>query len=153
MVTAAGAIAPSIVEEWDSSSRVLDTCVNIHPYSIGIGSLEKQPGAKYGTNWAFMKIDGVDPVNEANTATGLYDYFCEATVQYKAGLLNASQLALIQKFVERAQGATALVGKPGVLAVPDFINNIPDFTYSAANPVSWQTKAGKMCALPVVVGP
>ena len=168
--TAATALIPGNVAEISSSTKILTQGVDVTPYSIGISSTEKQPNvdgnsdgvADYGTNWAFVKINGVDPIPEINTATGAYDYFCEASVQRKTTALDANQAAFLNVFVAAAQDPAAIVGKPGVLASPDYVaagdpNDVDgdgDITeYTSQNPVNWQTKKGQMCKLPTLFFP
>ncbi|MGD8570839.1 MAG: hypothetical protein PVG89_07640 [Gammaproteobacteria bacterium] len=152
--TDATALIPGNVEHVGSSTTIVRDRLDVTPNAIAYGSMEKQPGASYGTNWAMVKIDGVDGTIEANTATGAYDFYCEASCQYQTANVNPEQEALISAIVTAAQDASALAGSQGVLAVADFINNVPDLQFDhATNPVSWTTKNSSACKFPTQVYP
>jgi hypothetical protein len=152
--TSATALIPGNVEHVGSSTTIVRDRLDVNPGAIAYGSMEKQPGASYGTNWAMVKMDGVDGTVEANTAHGDYEFYCEAACQYQTAAVSADQTALIDAIVTAAQDASALAGSQGVLAVPDFVNNIPDLAFDhATNPVSWTTKNASACKFPTLVFP
>lgn len=152
--TALTALIPGNVQEIGSSTTIVRDRLNVTPGGIANGSLEKPPGASYGTNWAFVKMDGIDPTDEANTATGSWDFYCEASCQYQTTATTSDQAALINAMITAAQDAASLAGSPGVLAVADFVNNVPDLVFNhATNPVSWSTKNAQACKFPTQLFP
>lgn len=162
-VTAATAAIPGSVQEFESSSQILTNCANTAPNAIAVSSLEKKPGTKYGTNWAYVAIDGVLPTEE-NAALGYYDYSFENSMQYNTVAISTAQQSFVNELFNRAKQATVLAGKPGVLGLPDGTINLPadlfdidgdtiTAEYVSANPVSWTTRDGKACKAHVSVFP
>ena len=154
---------PGELEEISSSTKILSQCVDVNPRAIGISSLEKQPGVKYGTNWAYVAIDGVMPTEE-NAATGKYDYVFENSMQYNNTVVDAAQKGFMDKLFAAAKDASVLAGLSGVLGVPDYVVNTPgDFAdsngngilaeYVPSNPVSWLTRDTQGCKPLVQVFP
>jgi hypothetical protein len=142
------------VEEISSSSSILTSCMNTQPAAIGISSLEKAPGATYGTNWAYVNIDGITPTLD-NAAFGYYDYMFENSMQYNSAVISANQLTFINAMFTAAQNPATLVGLPGVLAIPVGSNTPLDFAdsngngvlaeYASTNPVASVTRGGNAC--------
>ena len=143
------------LEEISSSTKILSQCVDVNTRAIGISSLEKQPSAKYGTNWAYVAIDGVMPTEE-NAATGKYDYLFENSMQYNNTVVDAAQKGFLDALFAAAKDASVLAGKPGVLGVPDYVVNVPgDFSdlngngilaeFNPSSPVSWVTRNTQAC--------
>jgi hypothetical protein len=134
--------------------------VNFVVGGIAISSLEKQPGPKYGNNWQFVKLDGVDPVQEVNTAVGLYPHFCTNSLQIvndpSLSITTQAQRDFLGAFFVAAADPSEVVGKAGVLAKqPNTCGNPNDvdgdgdlWKYTATNPVNGQTKQDKMCKFP-----
>lgn len=146
---------PGELEEISSSTKILSQCVDTNTRAIGISSLEKQPSAKYGTNWAYVAIDGIMPTEE-NAATGKYDYLFENSMQYNNTVVDAAQKGFLDALFAAAKDASVLAGKPGVLGVPDYVVNIPgDFAdlngngilaeFNPSSPVSWVTRETQAC--------
>lgn len=153
-VTAAASGTPAgyVVEEFDSSSKILSDCLNTNAGAIGLSSIEKQPGGSNGTNWGYININGV-PATDANAATGKYDYWFENSIQYRSKAVNGTAaptgatLDLLKLIASEATKAStiAAAGLSGVNAIPDFVNNIPDNPYSSSNPVAWGSRSGAAC--------
>jgi hypothetical protein len=141
-----------VVEEFDSSSKILTDCLNVNDGAIGLSSIEKQPGGSNGTNWGYISINGI-PATTANAATGKYDYWFENSIQYRNKTVHGvpapsgNTLLLLQLIASEAPKAGVIAGAalPGVNAIPDFISNSPNNPYSSANPVAWGSRAGKAC--------
>lgn len=161
--TAATWTVPGELEEISSSTKILTQCVDVNPRAIGVSSLEKQPGATYGTNWAYVAIDGIMPTEE-NAAKGLYDYVFENSMQYNNTVVDAAQKGFLDALFAAAKDASVLAGLPGVLGVPDYVVNTPgDFAdvdldgifaeYQPSNPVAWGTRDTQGCKPLVQVFP
>ncbi|MDT8383297.1 MAG: hypothetical protein RRB22_02680 [Gammaproteobacteria bacterium] len=161
--TAANWVVPGELEEISSSTKILTQCVDVNPRAIGVSSLEKQPGVKYGTNWAYVAIDGIMPTEE-NAAKGLYDYMFENSMQYNNTVVDAAQKGFLDALFAAAKDSTVLAGKPGVLGVPDYVINTPgDFAdadidgiyaeYHPSNPVAWVSRDTQGCKPQVQVFP
>ncbi len=151
-VTAAG--DPGRVEEIESSSKILTDCEDVNAGAIAISGTEKQPGATYGTNWAYVAINGVMPTQE-NAALGKYTYMFENSMQYNTAVITSDQKAFLDDMFKAAKDPSTLVGKPGVLAIPSATNFPFDFAdangngvigeYTPLNPVASVSRGGKMC--------
>ena len=153
--TAATWPIPGELEEISSSTKILSQCVDVNPRAIGISSLEKQPSAKYGTNWAYVAIDGILPTLE-NAATGKYDYLFENSMQYNNTVVDTAQQGFLDALFAAAKDASVLAGLPGVLGVPDYVVNVPgDFSdlngngiyaeFNPSSPVSWVSRDTQAC--------
>lgn len=144
------------VNEISSSSTILSGCVDTTAGALAISSTEKQPGAKYGTNWRYVSIDGVAPTDE-NAALGAYTYWVENSFNVWKGLAASNpNLDTFVKWIRtKAEDKQTLVdaGLSGVLAIP-FGNggaNQPDpefdSLYDPANPTNFCTRGGNACAI------
>lgn len=154
------------IHEFSSSTKILTQCVDVTPTAIGISSVEKEPHRadnKYGNNWDYIKINGLAPTLQ-NAATGAYDYVYENSMQYHTTAAGASQQTFITAMFDRAKESAGLVGKPGVMGIPDGVINLPaDLTDSngngdysevlASNPVAWTSRDGLACKQPVQLFP
>jgi hypothetical protein len=163
---------PARVSEISSSTKILSQCVDVKPNSIGISSLEKQPSAKYGTNWAFIRIDDIDATT-GNAAVGKYDYMFENSMQYNTAVVSSEQQAFIQALFAVAKNDTCnsfttgnecTAPKEGVLYIANDTNRFPgDWTdadgdtifaeFNTVNDVAWTTRDNKVCKRPTQLFP
>jgi hypothetical protein len=166
------------VRELPSSQELL-YCVNTLPNAIGFSSLVKQPGPTYGSNWAYVAIDGIMPTTE-NAAMGVYDFMFESSIQYHSDV-EGKELSLIKALIDFAgnslcdsltAGNECTAPKEGVLYLSNEVNRIPgDWTdndgdlilaeYNTINDVAWSTRGftawdstpSLSCKLPTQVFP
>jgi hypothetical protein len=163
---------PARVSEISSSTKILTQCVDVKSNSIGISSLEKQPGAKYGTNWAYVAIDGIMPTTE-NAATGVYDYMFENSMQYNTAVVTTEQEDFVKALFSVAKNDTCdsftpgnecTAPKEGVLYINNNTTRVPgDWTdadsdgnvgeFNTVNDVAWTTRDNKVCKRPTQLFP
>jgi hypothetical protein len=163
---------PARVTEVSSSTTILAGCVDTKSHAIGISSLEKQPGGKYGSGWAYVAIDGIMPTTE-NAAMGKYDYMFENSMQYNTAVVSTEQEDFIKALFAVAKndtcdsftaGSECTAPKEGVLYIANFTNRFPgDWTdadtdgingeYNTVNDVAWTTRDTKVCKRPTQLFP
>lgn len=163
---------PARVSEISSSTKILTQCVDVKPNALAISSLEKQPGSSYGTNWAYVAIDGI-PATTGNAAVGDYDYMFENSMQYNTAVVTTEQEDFVQALFAVAKNDTcnSFVGgnectapKEGVLYINNGINRVPgDWTdadsdgiaaeFNTVNDVAWTTRNNKVCKRPTQLFP
>lgn len=122
------------------------------PYgAIGVLSLDSKGNTGFGTQWTFSKINGIDPIVQANSQVGLYDFVLENTFQRKNDKVypNANYVTFINLFVQKAQSEPILRAisnvnaRASVLGLPNGVNPTPA---PGTNITSKWTRGGNSCS-------